>query len=197
MVHVDSGALYRTATWLAREAGLVEGPAIADMLGRRDVALEAHETSLGVLVDGAPVDVAIRGGTVTANVSAVAALPEVRDWVNRLLRQSVGTWGGVVMDGRDIGTAVFPHAILKVFLTASPESRARRRLLQLGSETSEEAVRRAADDLADRDRRDASRAVAPLRQAADALTLDTTTMGFAAQVDQILDWARARGLSPT
>jgi cytidylate kinase len=189
--------LYRTATWLASEAGLVEGPAIAEMLGGHDVGLDAHETSLQVLVDGAPVDLAIRGAAVTANVSAVAAHPEVRDWVNRLLRESAGTWGGAVMDGRDIGTAVFPEAALKVFLTASPESRARRRLLQLGSNMGDEAVRQATSELAERDRRDASRPVAPLRQAADALTLDTTTMGFADQVDQILAWARARGLSPT
>ena len=102
----------------------------------------------------------------------------------------------MVMDGRDIGTAVFPDARLKVFLTASPESRARRRLLQLGQGLSPSTVSAAAAELAERDRRDASRPVAPLRQAGDALVLDTTELGFADQVDQILDWAASRGLSP-
>ena len=197
MVHIDSGALYRTAAWLAGDSDLSDGAAIARMLGSRDVKLERHQTSLGVLVDGEPVDAAIRGAAVTATVSEVAAHPEVRDWVNQLLRKAAAAWGGVVMDGRDIGTAVFPEAPLKVFLTASPESRARRRLLQLGQDTAAEAVATAARELAERDRRDGSRAVAPLRQAEDALTLDTTTMGFADQVDQILEWAASRGLSPT
>ncbi len=197
MVHIDSGALYRTAAWLATGSGANTGNDIARILAARDVALERHQTSLGVLVDGAPVDVAIRGAAVTAAVSGVAAEPEVRDWVNHLLRRAAASWGGAVMDGRDIGTAVFPEAQLKVFLTASPESRARRRLLQLGQDTDAEAVATAAGELAERDRRDASRAVAPLRQADDALTLDTTEMGFADQVDQILVWAAARGLSPT
>lgn len=197
MVHVDSGALYRTAAWLAGNAGLTDGGAIASMLANRNVMLGRDQTSLGVLVDGEPVDAAIRGAAVTALVSAVAAHPQVRDWVNQLLRRAAEAWGGVVMDGRDIGTTVFPEASLKVFLTASPESRARRRLLQLGLETTPEAVASAALELAERDRRDAEREVAPLRQADDALTLDTTSLGFADQVDRILEWAMARGLSPS
>lgn len=197
MVHVDSGALYRTATWLALEAGLESGPAIAAMLAHRQVELDRHDTSLSVLVDGEPVDLAIRGPAVTASVSAVAAHPAVRDWVNHILRQAATAWGGVVMDGRDIGTAVFPDAQLKVYLTATPESRARRRLLQHGLDIDAVAVAEAATELAERDRKDAGREVAPLRQADDALTLDTTQMAFADQVDQILAWAASRGLSPT
>lgn len=197
LVHIDSGALYRTAAWLAPASGSLDGPTLAAILQQHDVVLDREETSLGVVVDGARVDAAIRGPAVTAAVSAVAALPEVRDWVNRLLRRSAAEWGGVVMDGRDIGTAVFPDARLKVFLTASPESRARRRLLQHGQSTSPSAVAAAAEELADRDRQDSGRAVAPLRQAEDAMVLDTTELGFADQVARILDWAASRGLSPT
>ena len=196
MAHIDSGALYRTAAWLGRGTA-PDGPTLIGKLHGHRVELVRDQASLGVLVDGEPVDVAIRGPEITAMVSAVAALPEVRDWVNRLLRRSAAEWGGVVMDGRDIGTAVFPDARLKVFLTASPESRARRRLLQLGHDTDPAAVAIAAQELADRDRQDAGRAVAPLRQAEDALLLDTTELGFAEQVGQILDWAASRGLSPT
>ena len=197
LVHIDSGALYRTATWLATEAGVQSGAAIAAMLANRQVELDRHDTSLSVLVDGEPVDLAIRGPAVTASVSAVAAHPAVREWVNQILRQTAAAWGGVVMDGRDIGTAVFPDAQLKVFLTATPESRARRRLLQHGLDIDPSAGAEAAAELAERDRKDAGREVAPLRQAEDALTLDTTDMGFAEQVDQILVWAGSRGLSPT
>lgn len=197
MVHIDSGALYRTAAWLAPTSGSLDGPTLAAILEGHHVVLDRKATSLGVVVDGEPVDAVIRGPAVTATVSAVAAMPEVREWVNRLLRQSAAEWGGAVMDGRDIGTAVFPDARLKVFLTASPESRARRRLLQIGQAPNPSAVARAAEELADRDRQDAGRAIAPLRQAEDALVLDTTELGFADQVARILAWAGTRGLSPT
>lgn len=197
MVHVDSGSLYRTAAWLANNAHAHDGPTIAAMLAGMDVSLERQYASLGVLVDGQPVDAEIRGSDVTGSVSVVAAFPEVRDWVNRLLRGAAAEWGGAVMDGRDIGTAVFPEATLKVFLTASPESRARRRLLQLGLSTDPQALAEAAAALAERDRLDAGRTVAPLRQAPDALLLDTTELDFAGQVDRILAWAVSKGLSPT
>jgi cytidylate kinase len=197
LVHVDSGALYRTAAWFATQHGIEDGPAIAAALAKRDVRLIRSGASLDVVVEGAPVGEVIRDARVTAAVSAVAAMPEVRDWVNSLLRQSATAWGGVVMDGRDIGTAVFPDAPLKVFLVASPESRARRRLLQLAQDTNPGAVAEAAAELAERDRRDAARAVAPLRQAEDAVLLDTTLLGFADQVDQIVTLALARGLSPS
>jgi len=193
MVHIDSGALYRAAAWLALKQDLHDGAAIAAALAAHEVALD---TSLGVLVDGQPVDVPIRSAAVTAAVSEVAAHAEVRDWVNGLLRNSTAAWGGAVLDGRDIGTAVFPEATLKVYLTASPESRARRRLLQLGLSADPEAVAEAARELAVRDRRDAERAVAPLRQAPDALVLDTTGLTFEEQVDRILGWVVSRGLSP-
>jgi cytidylate kinase len=195
LVHVDSGALYRTATWLASRANLSEEGAIVAMLGDHRIDLEPDATSLAVFVDGVPVEGSIRGPEVTAGVSAVAAMPAIRGWVNEQLRAAVAGWGGVVMDGRDIGTSVFPDAPLKVYLTASPESRARRRLLQLGNEPSPEAVEAATRELEDRDRRDAGRRVAPLRQANDALVLDTTGLAFAEQVDQIVGWARSRGLS--
>ncbi len=193
-VHLDSGALYRVATWIAQREGLRDGTAIATRAGQLGVTLSPDDTALRVEVGGRPVAAAIRSPEVTAGVSEVAALPAVRDWVNHLLREAVAQGGGTVLDGRDIGTAVFPDAPLKVFLTASPEARAARRLLQVGAAVTAAEVAAEAARLAERDRLDAARAVAPLRQAGDAEVLDTTALAFAEQVERIVAWARAKGL---
>jgi CMP/dCMP kinase len=143
-------------------------------------------------VAGVGVEDAIRSDRVTAAVSAVAALPEVRRWVNERQRDAAaGHPQGVVIDGRDIGTVVFPDAQLKIFLTATPEARARRRLLQRGGQTSMDAVAREAALLAARDRADATRPVAPLRPARDAVELDTTTLSLSEQVARVVALARA------
>lgn len=194
-VHVDSGALYRAATWIALESGSSTGAEIAAQAEAAGLELARDGVALEMRRKGHDLTAQIRSGAVTARVSEVAAWPEVRGWVNRILREAVAGWGGAVMDGRDIGTDVFPDAALKVFLTASPEARARRRLLQLGTEPDPATLAAETDRLAERDRLDAGRAVAPLRQATDALLLDTTALGFADQVDQIVAWAESRGLS--
>ena len=195
LVHVDSGALYRTATWIAIQRGLTTPAAIAEAAADAGVELARDGVTLRVLVAGEPAEPAIRSGEVTAMVSEVAAMPAVRRWVDAILRDAVAGWGGAVMDGRDIGTVVFPDAALKVFLTATPEARARRRLRQDGEPEGGEAERDEAARLAQRDRLDAGRPVAPLRQAPDALLLDTTAMGFDEQVERIVGWAEERGLS--
>jgi cytidylate kinase len=128
---------------------------------------------------------------VTRHVSAVSAVPQVREWVNAHLRELVRAGRNVVVDGRDIGTVVFPEADLKVFLTASPGVRARRRVLQRQGVTDEAAIERETALLAARDAADASRAVAPLRQAADARVLDSSGLTFDEQVGRIVGWARA------
>lgn len=194
LVHVDSGALYRAMTWLAVRDGLTEAAAICRAGDAAALTLVPEGSTLTLRAAGAPIEAAIRSAEVTAGVSWVAALPPVRDWVNARLRAAVAGAGGGVMDGRDIGTVVFPDAALKVFLTASPEARARRRLLQDGREPAPDAVAREAARLAERDRLDAGRAVAPLRQAPDALLLDTSRLDFGTQVAQIVDWAGLRGL---
>jgi len=152
-------------------------------------------------VAGVDVEEAIRSERVTRQVSAVAALPEVRAWVNAQQRRAAQAYpAGVVVDGRDIGTVVFPEAPLKVFLTAQAEERARRRITQRkggggggGGQTPDEAtLRRESEVLAARDAADASRAVAPLRPAADAVLLDTTHLSFEDQVARIVALARER-----
>ncbi len=196
MAHVDTGALYRALTWLALEEGLDAAGLIVEAADARSIHLTARDRRLIVVAgeDEDEIDDLIRSERVTAGVSAVAALPEVRNWVNRRLRVAVRASGGAVLDGRDIGTVVFPDAPLKVFLTASAEARAHRRLTQRGGEPSPEEVRHEAELLAARDRLDAARKEAPLRQAHDAMLVDTTDLTFEAQVARIVDLARDRGL---
>jgi cytidylate kinase len=197
--HLESGALYRAFTLAALDAGIpLEGLRIAALAEALPVRLVYGPAGFRPEVAGVDVSVATRRADVTAHVSAVSALPEVRTVATRLLRDAAAQHPrGVVADGRDIGTVVFPEAQLKVFLTASPESRARRRLLQESRTTDPEAIADEARRLAARDHADSTRAVAPLRQAPDAVLLDTTGLSFDQQVNRIAQLAReAFGLGP-
>ncbi len=189
MVHVDSGSLYRTAAWLAINAGVSDPDVVVALLEAAPVSFLRSGSVLRVSHAGTDVEDSIREPSVTALVSPLSAIPGVREWANRLLR-AAAPQGGVVMDGRDIGTVVFPDAELKVFLTASPLVRARRRLRQAGQADQALAVATEANRLAERDQRDADRPIAPLRQAADARLLDTSEMSFTDVVDQVVRWAR-------
>ena len=212
--HLDSGALYRaitlavldnlgeTAGGKAREGGKGKG----ETWGAQQIIALAEGLPVRlVLVDdvfrpevaGVDVAQAIRTPRVTQRVSEIAAIPEVRHWVNVQQREAVqGHPRGVVVDGRDIGTVVFPDAPLKVFLTASPEERARRRLAErrggAGSGGGDAELRQEAEVLEARDRADSTRAVAPLRTAADAVVLDTTRLSLEQQVQAVVALARTR-----
>ena len=200
--HLDSGALYRALTLAALdnlgEGGMGEGEG---WTAQRIVAL-AEELPVRLVLVGdvfrptvAGVDVgkAIRAERVTARVSEVAAMPEVRNWVNaQQRRHAMQHPVGVVVDGRDIGTVVFPDSPLKVFLTATPDERARRRLAQRGKGLDPARVRREGEALAARDEADSRRAVAPLRAAPDAVRLDTTGLTLEQQVERIVALARTR-----
>jgi cytidylate kinase len=200
--HLDSGALYRALTLAAidnlGEGGRRKGeqwPAqhILDVAARLPVRLVLVGTSFRPEVAGADVEEAIRGDRVTRFVSVVAAMPEIRTWVNAQQRLAVeGFVDGVVVDGRDIGTVVFPDAPLKVFLTATPDARARRRLFQRGQAVDQELVRRESEALAARDAADSNRRFAPLKAAPDAILLDTTALTLEQQVAQVVELARQR-----
>jgi len=203
--HLDSGALYRAITLGALDnLGEREAGSGSPWSAQQIVALAEDLPVRLVLVDdvfrpevaGVDVAQAIRSERVTQRVSEIAAIPEVRHWVNVQQREAVQAHSrGVVVDGRDIGTVVFPDAPLKVFLTASPEERARRRLAERegGRGGSGEAeVRREAEALAARDRADSTRAVAPLKAAADAVLLDTTRLSLEQQVQAVVALARTR-----
>ena len=194
--HLDSGALYRALT-LAALDNLGEGwPAqhVVDLAERLPVRLVLAVDEFRPEVAGADVGEAIRGERVTRHVSMLAALPEVRTWVNTQQRLAVSAGGGrgVVVDGRDIGTVVFPEAPLKIFLTATPDERARRRLFQRGQPVDVDLVRRESKALAARDAADSNRRIAPLKPATDAVLLDTTALTLEQQVTRVVELARTR-----
>jgi len=205
--HLDSGALYRALTLAALdnlgEGGRRKGeewPAqqVLELAGRLPVRLVLAGYRFRPEVAGADVEEPIRGERVTRYVSVVAAMPAVRTWVNSQQRRAVeglkdgGGSGGVVVDGRDIGTIVFPESPLKVFLTATPDERARRRLFQRGEAVDVELVRRESQALAARDSADSNRRVAPLKPAQDAVLLDTTALTLDQQVARVVELARQR-----
>ena len=187
--HVDSGAFYRAITYLAVESGEPAELWSADSVLARAARITWRLTERSVLplVDGRDQDEALRGHTVTRHVSKIAAMPAVRDWVNSQVR-GAGAAVDVVVDGRDIGTAVFPNAALKVFLIAETWERARRRLIQrLERRPTDEEIAVEVEALVARDAQDATQSV-PAR---DAITIDTTTVTQAEQVERIVALAKA------
>ena len=193
--HLDSGALYRALTLAAldnigAELSVTRILALAEEL---PVRLVLVGDVFRPEVAGVDVEEAIRTERVTRHVSAVAAIPDVRTWVNARQREAAAQHpSGVVVDGRDIGTVVFPEAPLKVFLTATPDERARRRLSQWGREIGPGEVRRESEALAARDEADSTRPVAPLKPAKDAVLLDSTALTLEEQVRQVVELARRR-----
>ncbi|MGI9952877.1 (d)CMP kinase [Moorellaceae bacterium AZ2] len=177
-LYIDTGAMYRALTWKA----LTQGLNLADEKALSDLAattsLEFRILAPGataVFCDGQDVTREIRSPEVSQKVSQVAALPGVRrELVKHQRRMAAG--GGVVMDGRDIGTHVLPEATYKFFLTASLEERARRRWQELVSQGKLVTMEQVREDIAERDRQDSQRAVAPLRPAPEAVIIDTTNL---------------------
>lgn len=187
--HVDSGAFYRAIAWLGLTSGIPTAEwTAAQLLGEAHrVGRRLTDRSVLPVIDGEARDEALRGGEVTGVVSLVAQMPAVRAWVNEQVR-GAGAVTDVVVDGRDIGTAVFPHAGLKVFLVADPWERARRRLLQRwGRRPTDAEIAEETEALVARDARDAAQS-APAR---DAVTIDTTTLTQGEQVERIVALARA------
>lgn len=194
-VHLDSGALYRAVTLVALEGpgapASWDGAALVERARARRVALAGCEPgrTCDVTVDGQSVGDRIRSEAVTREVSRVAAMAPVRDFVNALLREAARA-GGVVLDGRDIGTAVFPDAEAKVFLVADAAERARRRLLERRRGTDPRSLAAEAEALVRRDDYDSRRDLAPLARAPDAVLLDTTRLDFGEQVRAVVDLVR-------
>lgn len=193
--HLDSGAFYRALTLAALESGV--DPERWEALDAESIAalgVDWYGTEAGyrMRVNGREVVEDLRSAAVNEHVSRMAAVPAVRDWLLGALR-SAGEEGGLVADGRDIGTVVFPRAELKVFLVCEARERARRRLLERKiAEPTEPLLMDEARRLEERDRQDSGRSVAPLLRAADAVQLDTTTLDFEQQVSAIVRLARSR-----
>ncbi len=185
--YLDSGALYRLTALAARRAGVdwADEAGVAAIAAALDVDFSESDIRLA----GEPVGDAIRSEEISAGASQVAALPAVRAAL--LFRQrAFNTAPGLVGDGRDMGSVVFPHAALKVFLDASAEVRARRRHKQLIEKGFSANLADLLSDLEQRDARDAQRSVAPLRQEADAKLLDTADITIEQAVNQVLEWSR-------
>ena len=182
--HIDTGAMYRAIAWKALQEGvdLRDEQAVAAIGGRAAFDLEDGR----VAIDGHDVARAIRTPEIDQAASIVARHPAVRRAL--VARQRVfGAGGGVVMEGRDIGTVVFPGADVKIYLDASPEERARRRAADPAHGASEgRALTEVATALAERDRLDSTRAASPLAMAADAVHIETTGLGVEAVVERVL-----------
>ena len=192
---VDTGALYRTVALSARREGIAtaDDGGLRALLGRIRISFQTVGEDNRVFLDGADVSKEIRTPEISLLASAVSARPVVRDGLLGLQRRlALETPLGAVLEGRDIGTVVFPDADLKFFLEASPEVRARRRyeeLFQKGGESSLEAV---LADQTKRDRDDASRAVAPLRAAEDAIRVDSSGLPLSEVVQRLERTVRER-----
>ena len=198
--YVDTGATYRAATLAVLRAGteLADADAVTGVVVAAAIDVSTDPGAAGVRLDGEDVTAVVRGPEVTAAVSAVSAVPAVRTQLVALQRRLAGETGAV-LEGRDIGTAVFPDAAVKVFLDASADVRAARRAGDSDAGVSvtggQTAVAAVAADLARRDRLDSSRTASPLQAAPDAVHLDSSTLDAAQVVERVLDLARRAGLA--
>jgi cytidylate kinase len=189
--HIDTGAMYRALAWKAlhESIDLTNEPAVSELAERA----EFDVTDGRVRVDGHDVAVAIRTPEMDAAASVVARQPAVRRVLVDRQRALVAV-GGIVMEGRDIGTVVFPAADVKIYLDASPEERARRRATDPAHASGKgtTAIQEVATALAERDRLDSTRATAPLAVAQDAVVIDTTTLTIEEAVERVMELIRQR-----
>jgi len=188
--YLDTGAMYRAATVAVLRKGvdLNDGVAITTVVEGARIEISTDPERAGITLDGEAVDREIRSAETTAAVSAVSAVPAVRAMLVDAQRALIGD-GGIVVEGRDIGSVVWPTARPKVYLTASPEARARRRAGEVGGD-----VAAVAADIARRDNLDSSRAASPLTQVPDAVELDTTDLGIDDVVERLVELARTASL---
>jgi cytidylate kinase len=193
---LDSGALYRSVGVAAEQKGIAleDIAALAELTRRLDLSFRAAEGGESVCVEGHDVSAAIRTERAGTAASVVSTVPAVREALLERQR-AFAIAPGLVADGRDMGTVVFPDALLKVFLTASPEERALRRHKQLIEKGIDVSLRDLSQGIAERDRRDSLRAIAPLRPADDARVLDSTGLSPVEVLQQILEWLRTKGIS--
>lgn len=189
--YLDTGAMYRAITWAVLRSGvdLADPSAVAKVAGEADLRIGTDPEGHSVTVDGVHVEAEIRGPEVTGAVSAVAAVPAVRSLLVTRQR-NLAAAGRIVIEGRDIGAVVAPNADLKVYLTASPATRAARRSAEDATDVGATAA-----DLARRDRLDSTRKADPLAQAPDAVVLDTTELGVDQVVARLRELLAERGVS--
>lgn len=191
-IHIDSGAMYRAVTWRALEEGLISGKDIRreklqQLFPGINITFvpDAAGDTFRIHLNGVDIEDFIREPRVSDHVSDISALREVREFLVQQQRKLAGR-NGVVMDGRDIGTVVFPNADLKIFMTASPEIRAMRRFRELQEKGIPADYEEVLRNIEQRDRQDSSRAISPLKKADDAILLDNSHM----TVSEQMEWFR-------
>ena len=186
-VYIDTGAMYRTLAYKAISSGIdikAEPDKVCNMLQSTTVDIEYKDGLQRMLADGIDVTDYIRTPEVSMGASAISAIPSVREWLLDYQRE-LARKTNCLMDGRDIGTVVLPFANVKVFLTASPEARAKRRYDELVAKGEKVSFEDVLSDMNQRDSQDASRACAPLKQADDAVLVDTSELSFDESVEAI------------
>jgi cytidylate kinase len=194
-VFIDTGAMYRAIAlfFLRNGVSFTIEDEIKDALQKINLRFEYNPSTekSDMILNGENVEPLIREMQVSSKVSEVAAIGAVRDYAVAQ-QQAMGVEKGIVMDGRDIGTVVFPNAELKIFVTADPQVRANRRLKELQATNPAITLQEVAENLQHRDLMDSTRAHSPLKQADDALVLDNTHLDRAAQFEIALNWAKER-----
>jgi cytidylate kinase len=192
-VYIDTGAMYRACALKAKKMGIDinDEESIRELLDDIDIRIENHNSKNRIFLDGEDVSEDIRADDISALASAISAIPAVRYKMVELQRK-MGEKGGVILDGRDIGTFVFPSAEVKFFLTASPEVRAKRRWLELKQKGINKDFSEVLADLVKRDNNDSQRALAPLKKADDAIEVDTSNITIEEQTDYLYQIIRSR-----
>lgn len=190
LLNLETGAMYRAFAIKAIERGVLfdDAAALEKLAAETSIALEPTSSGNRVLLDGNDVTARVRDAAVTQAASQVSVHPAIRSWMVDLQRK-LGERGGVVMEGRDIGTVVFPDADIKIFLDASPEARGERRYEQTGRTAPAEAILK---EIRERDQRDRNRAQSPLRPAPDAVVIDSTDLTLEQVVDKVHEIVTAR-----
>lgn len=192
LLHIDSGAFYRTAAFVAHETfGSVDKVVMGKLIEKLNLGKFSYRPKPEILIEfnGQDLTNLIRQNFVSMMASKISALPEIRDWVNTKLREVVEHSSSIcIMEGRDIGTVIFPRAILKIFLTATSQKRAERRFLELKQSGSlgNLAMDEILNEIELRDTADQTRKIAPLVCAEDALKIDTSELSFNEVLDKIL-----------
>lgn len=191
-LYIDTGAMYRAMTLkvLQRNLNPNQEEEIARLAEDTSIRLERDGGGLKVFLDNQDVTQAIRSQAVTRGVSSVSTIKKVRDVMVREQRR-MGASGGIVVEGRDIGTVVFPNADLKVFMVANVEERARRRQKDLRAQGADVPLQQLMDEIIERDWKDSHRDISPLRRADDAVVLDTSSMTIEQQVKFIVERAKS------
>lgn len=192
-IYLDTGAMYRACALQAMRQGIAleDRAAISAMMDTLEIKIEQGTEGNLIYLSGEDISAAIRTPEVSNMASAISAIPEVRIKMVELQRR-LGEAGGVILDGRDIGTVVFPNAQCKFFLVADIKARAMRRFLELQAKGMEVSLEQITMDLEARDKADSSRAMAPLKPAPDAILVDTGKLSIKGQVNKLWKIIRAK-----